>query len=67
MITHLGTPYDYGSVMHYSATAFSKNGRATIEPKKKGTEIGQRIGFSENDLFKINKLYSCPQQGNCVF
>uniref|UniRef100_A0A0N5AIE8 Metalloendopeptidase n=1 Tax=Syphacia muris TaxID=451379 RepID=A0A0N5AIE8_9BILA len=61
MINHLGTDYDYGSVMHYAPTAFSKNGKPTIEPKKKGVEIGQRVGFSENDLYKINKLYECPQ------
>lgn len=65
MIDHLGTEYDYGSVMHYAPTAFSKNGKPTIEPKKKGIEIGQRVGFSQNDLFKINKLYKCPQVGQC--
>lgn len=63
MIDHLGTAYDYGSVMHYSPTAFSKNGKPTIEPKKRGVEIGQRNGFSSNDLYKINKLYKCPQLG----
>ena len=63
MIDHLDTAYDYGSVMHYAATAFSKNGKPTIEPKKKGAQIGQRAGFSETDIYKINKLYKCPQFG----
>ncbi|XGW33637.1 hypothetical protein V3C99_017778 [Haemonchus contortus] len=61
MVNHLDTNYDYGSVMHYAPTAFSKNGKPTIEPRKKGVEIGQRHGFSELDLYKINKLYNCPQ------
>ncbi|KAK6060712.1 shTK domain protein [Cooperia oncophora] len=61
MVNHLDTEYDYGSVMHYAPTAFSKNGKPTIEPRKKGVEIGQRHGFSELDLYKINKLYNCPQ------
>ncbi|CAB3410375.1 unnamed protein product [Caenorhabditis bovis] len=60
MIDHLGTKYDYGSVMHYAPTAFSKNGKPTIEPLESGVEIGQRVGFSENDLYKINMLYNCP-------
>lgn len=28
-----GVEYDYGSVMHYSANAFSKNGQPTIQAK----------------------------------
>ncbi|CAI4232154.1 unnamed protein product [Auanema sp. JU1783] len=59
MIDHLGTKYDYESVMHYAPTAFSKNGKPTIEPKQANVEIGQRMGFSANDLYKINKLYNC--------
>ncbi|KAL5017640.1 hypothetical protein ScPMuIL_007229 [Solemya velum] len=59
----LNLPYDYGSVMHYSKTAFSKNFRdPTIIPKQKDAKIGQRNGLSQLDIQKINKLYQCGQQ-----
>lgn len=32
-VDNQGIGYDYGSVMHYSSDAFSRNGQPTIEPK----------------------------------
>ncbi|XP_068718113.1 high choriolytic enzyme 2-like [Montipora capricornis] len=62
LIDSLGTPYDYGSVMHYSSRAFSKNGRPTIVAKKPGVTLGQRQGLSVNDAKEANLLYQqqCP-------
>jgi len=53
--TDLG-PYDFGSIMHYPATAFSKNGQATIRAKD-GQPIGQRNGLSTGDIEAIRMLY----------
>ncbi len=49
--------YDYESVMHYSRTAFSKNGQDTIRPKKEGQHIGQRERLSAGDIAAVKALY----------
>lgn len=48
--------YDYGSIMHYPAWAFSKNGEDTIVPHD-GQAIGQRDGLSPLDIEAIEELY----------
>jgi len=50
-------PYDYGSIMHYSRSAFSKSGRPTIVPKDSNAQIGQRDGLSPLDRQGITYLY----------
>jgi hypothetical protein len=49
--------YDYGSVMHYAATAFSRNGMPTIVPVQAGAVIGQRNGLSAGDIAAIRVMY----------
>ena len=55
-----GVKYDYGSIMHYSAYAFSTNGKPTIQPKDRSVSIrtlGQRVRLSTRDLEHISALY----------
>ncbi|XP_063634711.1 uncharacterized protein LOC134805321 isoform X1 [Cydia splendana] len=62
-VSDFGVGYDYDSVLHYSRKAFSSNGGDTLVPKKSGVEIGQRIGLSEKDSAKLNKMY-CDADSN---
>uniref|UniRef100_A0A0N5AQI8 Metalloendopeptidase n=1 Tax=Syphacia muris TaxID=451379 RepID=A0A0N5AQI8_9BILA len=60
--SYYGQPYDYYSIMHYDSLAFSKNGFETLVAKRPEMTpiIGSAIDFSNTDLIKINKMYSCP-------
>lgn len=58
--TTLGSPYDYGSVMHYGAYDFSKNKLKTIVTKN-GESIGQRNGMSPTDVKKVKLMYQCER------
>ena len=58
--TTQGVPYDFDSIMHYGARAFSRNGQNTVEPISSSIPIrrlGQRDGFSSSDLQHVNGLY----------
>lgn len=48
--------YDYQSIMHYSAYAFSKNQEKTIIPIQHNVEIGQRRFLSSKDIAAVNAM-----------
>lgn len=50
--------YDYNSIMHYPAYAFSSNGSVTIETIPAGISIGQRSVLSSGDIAGIRAIYS---------
>jgi hypothetical protein len=56
--------YDYCSIMHYSSTAFSKNGQTTIECLKNGSTtpcpacMGQRNEFTAEDRSGLDRFYN---------
>ncbi len=52
--------YDYGSIMHYGAFDFSRNGQATITVLTAGAVIGQRNALSNGDINAIFTLYPDP-------
>lgn len=49
--------YDYNSIMHYGAYAFSANGLPTITTIPDGIPIGQRNGLSAGDIAGITTIY----------
>jgi len=63
-INSFGSPYDFDSLMHYTAYAFSKNGEPTIVYKGTDTPIQTGKKFTEEDKKQINLLYGCAKQTN---
>ncbi|XP_022089945.1 bone morphogenetic protein 1-like [Acanthaster planci] len=65
-VTSLGFPYDYQSIMHYAANAFTANGQPTIKVKKIGRRLGLRLGQQERlsplDVAQARAMYGCNQR-----
>ena len=50
-------PYDFGSIMHYSAFTFSRNYQPTIETIPPGLVVGQLEVLSAGDIDGVSRLY----------
>lgn len=63
-VTDFGVPYDYRSILHYSSTAFSKNGYPTIESRHRGYTLGNANQLSSGDVEKVQRMYQyeCSRQ-----
>ncbi len=64
--TSLGQRYDYASIMHYPWTAFSKNGKVTMKPKKT-VNIQPYQYLSDGDAKQTSLMYKCTSKSylNC--
>lgn len=56
------TNFDYGSIMIYGQTAFSKNGQNTMVPRDSRARIIEshfKSHLAQSDIININSLYGC--------
>lgn len=70
-VVHMNHPYDYDSIMHYGAYAFSRSKLSlkTIEPKIKlpaEVKLGQRTHLSYIDVIMIQMLYGCLENSRLI-
>jgi astacin len=50
--------YDFGSIMHYGAYFFSRNGKPTLQTlNADAAPIGQRFALSAGDVASVNRMY----------
>ena len=50
--------YDFNSIMHYPAYAYSANGKPTIQTIPAGIPIGQRTALSTGDIAAVRSMYA---------
>jgi astacin len=58
--------YDFGSIMHYSPSGFSRNGDPAMQSIPMGIPIGQRTVLSPGDLDAVKRLYGHPNTDTIV-
>ncbi len=58
--------YDFGSIMHYSTTGFSRDGEPVMQSIPVGIPIGQRNVLSAGDLDAVKRLYAQPNTDTTI-
>ncbi|XP_033625537.1 zinc metalloproteinase nas-4-like [Asterias rubens] len=60
LVDLLNTTYDYSSIMHYGAYAFSEDkARKTIATKVEFPELGRHNKLSDKDVLRLRRYYNC--------
>lgn len=60
-------PYDFGSIMQYSAGGFSRDGVSpTMETVPAGIPLGQRVGLSAADVDYVQRFYGAPPRRTVI-
>ena len=57
-----GQGYNYDSIMHYGAYAFSSNGQQVMYPKQPNvilTDPYDKQHMEESDAIQIRQIYNC--------
>lgn len=63
-VVDYGVPYDYASIMHYPWTAFSKNGKKTLEPIRPLNGKTPYVKLSDDDALQARRMYKCSAGRN---
>ena len=62
LVDLLNTFYDYTSIMHYGAYAFSKNAATkTIVTTRVFPNLGRDKKLSDKDVLRLRKYYNCGE------
>ncbi|KAJ7370933.1 hypothetical protein OS493_029008 [Desmophyllum pertusum] len=61
-VVDYGVPYDYSSIMHYPWTAFSKNGKMTLEPIRSLNGKTPYVKLSDDDALQARRMYKCSSK-----
>lgn len=65
-VVDYGVPYDYASIMHYPWTAFSKNGKKTLEPIRPLNGKTPYVKLSDDDALQARRMYKCSGRKRSV-
>ena len=58
-----GSPYDFGSIMHYGARSCSKDGKDVItKPDGSPIKLTKTHSLSKHDIWQINQIYQCQKK-----
>lgn len=59
-------PYDFASLMHYPAAAFTRNGKPVIESIPSGIPLSNTDGYTASDIDSVRRLYGAAPTATTI-